>query len=464
VIQLTHFAKTGGPLTKRISLAADGSLRSDGSECIMRKGTAKRVVCATLHEFAAGISEYCSHEAVALGALRSDLPDEVQIITKSRLEKLNSSAANNVIARTNDHILYRAGQPALALIDIDTKGMPATVRDRIKDQGGYWAALASVVPELEHTARVERHSTTTGISRADTGEQFPGSDGEHIFPLVQDGADIERFLRTLHDRCWLACFGWFIVGIGGQLLERSIVDRMVYAPERLVFEGAPVLDPPLLQDLASRKATVTDGAPLDTVAACPPLRIVEQDKLRELKAKEAHRLAPDRAKAHKRFVLEQAEHIVAKTGMAPDAARRTVEQQCVGVLLPAVVLPFDGEDMRCCTVADVLADPDRFVGATLADPLEGVEYGVCKAKVMQRPDGTLWVHSFAHGRTVYDLKYDADAIAVFIAKAADAEAIDVLARLVATADVSDHDLDQLVVAAVARLTIESLSITRDSTS
>jgi hypothetical protein len=286
VIQLTHFAKTGGPLTKRISLAPDGSLRSDGSECIMGKGTAKRVVCATLHEFAAGISEYRSHEAVALGALRSDLPDEVQIITKSRLEKLNSSAANNVIARTNDHILYRAGQPALALIDVDTKGMPAAVRDRIKDQGSYWAALASVVPELEHTARVERHSTTTGIFLADTGEQLPGSDGEHIFPLVQDGADIERFLRTLHDRCWLAGFGWFMVGIGGQLLERSIVDRMVYAPERLVFEGAPVLDPPLVQDAASRKPIVTDGAALDTSAACPPLRIVEQDKLRELKAKE----------------------------------------------------------------------------------------------------------------------------------------------------------------------------------
>ena len=28
-----------------------------------------------------------------------------------------------------------------------------------------------------------------------------------------------------------------------------------------------------------------------------------------------------------------------------------------------------------CTVADVLADPDRFEGETLADPLEGIEYG-----------------------------------------------------------------------------------------
>ena len=138
---------------------------------------------------------------------------------------------------------------------------------------------------------------------------------------------------------------------------------------------------------------VTDGAALDTSAACPPPRIVEQDKLRELKAKEAHRLAPDRAKAHKRFVLEQAERIVAKTGMAPDAARRTVERQCAGVLLPAVVLPFDGEDMRGRTVADVLADPDRFVGATLADPLEGIEYGRCGRG---QPAGTIaWQYRIA---------------------------------------------------------------------
>ena len=49
-------------------------------------------------------------------------------------------------------------------------------------------------------------------------------------------------------------FGWYMVGAGGQLLERSIVDRMVGAPERLVFEGAPVLDPPLAQDQESRRA------------------------------------------------------------------------------------------------------------------------------------------------------------------------------------------------------------------
>lgn len=43
-----------------------------------------------------------------------------------------------------------------------------------------------------------------------------------------------------------------MVGAGGQLLERSIVDRMVSAPERLAFEGKPILEHPLAQDEAGR--------------------------------------------------------------------------------------------------------------------------------------------------------------------------------------------------------------------
>ena len=207
----------------------------------MSRGSARRERFDNLGAFAGHIASLDSNEAIALGALRAGLPDQVQIATKQALEKLNGAAGPEMIARTGDHIAYEAGRPALVLVDIDTKGMPATVAARIKDLGGFWQALASVVPELADTGRVVRKSTTTGITRADTGEALPGSNGRHIFLLARDGGDAERFLRTLHDRCWLAGFGWMMVGAGGQLLERSIVDRMVFAPERLVFEGAPVL-------------------------------------------------------------------------------------------------------------------------------------------------------------------------------------------------------------------------------
>jgi hypothetical protein len=60
----------------------------------------------------------------------------------------------------------------------------------------------------------------------DQATHGPG-DEAHVYLHVQDGAEVERFLRTLHERCWLAGFGWHMVGAGGQLLDRSIVDRMV---------------------------------------------------------------------------------------------------------------------------------------------------------------------------------------------------------------------------------------------
>jgi hypothetical protein len=95
------------------------------------------------------------------------------------------------------------------------------------------------------------------------------------------------------------------------------------------------------------------------------------------------------------------------------------------------------------TVADVLADPDRFVGATLADPLEGVEYGRCKAKIMRRADGTLWIHSFAYGRTTYDLKLDAAAVRGAVENAAKEHAVDVFIRLMLQAEVDAGDDETL---------------------
>jgi hypothetical protein len=413
MIEITGIAKVGGTLTKRISLAPDGSLLSDGSECIMSVGKAWRAKFDTLHKFAGCITSLEPHEAIALGALHQDLPDEVNVVTKSRLGLMNgAAAANNLIARTGDYIFYRPEQSALVLIDIDCKGMPAAVRDRIKAVGGFWAALVAVIPEFAGTARVVRRSTSTGISNADTGEQLPGSNGSHIYLHAQEGGDAERFLRALHDRCWLAGYGWFMVGAGGQLLERSIVDRMVGAPERLVFEGAPVLDPPLLQDLASRQATVTDGAPLDTVAACPPLSVVEKSALRDLHAKDAHRLAPDRAKARGKFVMEQAARIATRTGCTVQAARQTVERQCDGVLLPDVVLAFDDEELV---------------------------YGRCKAKVMRRPGGDVWINSFAHGQTRYELKHAASAIEAVLLNTPDDQLIWTFVQLAVAGDLDPSE-------------------------
>jgi hypothetical protein len=88
-------------------------------------------------------------------------------------------------------------------------------------------------------------------------------------------------------------------------------------------------------------------------------------------------------------------------------------------LLPGAALEFDDPELNNFTVADILDDPAGFEGVTLADPNEGVEYGRCKAKVLRRGDGAPWIYSFAHGRTTYELRYDASAVRARLAKARD---------------------------------------------
>ena len=140
-------------------------------------------------------------------------------------------------------------------------------------------------------------------------------------------------------------------------------------------------------------------------------------------------------------------------GLARQQAERAVDG---GVLLPDFVLLFDLPEFAGCTVGDVLADPDRYVGQTLADPQEGIEYGRGKAKVMQRADGSMWIHSFAHGRAVYELKLDTDRLRERLEKLSDGEVIPAFVRLVRRmADVAALDRLRIRKALRARLKVNA---------
>jgi hypothetical protein len=451
MIEITSFTKAGGPLSKRISLGPDGKLIKDGSACSMAAGSGRRIKLNGVHQLATLIGGLKSTQAFALGALRHELPDRVRITTKGKLAKVNGAATADLITRTSANIMYRK-QPAFALFDHDTKGMPASVARRIADLGGFWAALVSVLPELELVARVERKSTSSGIFREDTGEKFPDSAGVHVYVQVRDATDIPRFLKALHDRCWLHGLGWKMVGAGGQLLDRSIIDSSVGLAERLVFEAAPVVDAPLAQDQASRVPAAFDGEILDTLATCPPPTIVELAALKQLRGKAAHSLAGESAKAREAFIREQAE----RHGVSPDV----VAKQCRGVLLPPVVLPFDDEELTGITVAEVLADPERYEGETLADPLEGVDYGTGKAKILRRTDGTVIVHSFAHGGITYELKYDASAIEAALSEAEPGAVADLFVRLVLAGEIDDVEIEYLIELTAKRAGVGKLPVKR----
>jgi hypothetical protein len=119
--------------------------------------------------------------------------------------------------------------------------------------------------------------------------------------------------------------------------------------------------------------------------------------------------------------------------------------------MPHLELDFD--HLGIVSVAAVLGDPDRFAGETLADPLEGVDYGRCKAKVMRADDGGLFIHSFAHGRALYRLRHDARSAKAAIAQAPVDGLIDYAVALEAMTDMEADELADFVATVAKKASI-----------
>ena len=298
-----------------------------------------------------------------------------------------------------------------------------------------------LAPGLLGASRIQRASSSAGLSA--NGTAFPSSANQHIYVGVMDGTDIPRATRVMHDRAVLAGLGRVVLGDVGQKLVRSIVDVAVASEERLVFEGGPVLKPPLVQDPDVRKPVAYDGKIVDTKKAIPSLSRQERVRLDIMIAAQKTALAPEAARLRGAADQKVAEHLVKTTGVAIEEALHQVALRHVGLLPPELELEFDDGALGVVAVKDVMAQPGKYVDETLADPLEGISYGRCKAKVMWGDSGQLIVHSFAHGGAVYRLVHNEATLRALIA-ATDSDAV-------ASAVISNFEPDALPLDAQERL-------------
>jgi hypothetical protein len=174
---------------------------------------------------------------------------------------------------------------------------------------------------------------------------------------------------------------------------------------------------------------------VDTVDSCRSLSTTETAEMKRFLAIAKNAMAGARSE----LLRKRAGEIAGQQGISIDAARRIVEHQANGLLLSNHPLAFVEDKLAGKTVADVLDDPAEFEDESLADPIEGVEYGRTTAIVFIGGDGVPWIKSHAHGGMNYHLKYD---------KAAVEERIDddvgTFVGLVLRAELSRLEFDDLV--------------------
>jgi hypothetical protein len=444
-------------LSKRITLD-DGHVVADGAPCCMARGNAEVVRAATASELADVISTLRGENALSLGRIIRH--ERARVVTAHSLAKLKVRTTPDglpIIARTREFVDYQGG-PAWMLFDSDKKGMPAGMTTAIADAGGVWRALACAAPGLVQAARVMRPSTSSGLRRIDTGEAILSSGGEHNYILVADGCDIDRAIKTLHDLCWMHGLGWYLIGSAGQMLDRSIIDSSVRFGERLSFEGPPEVIPPLAQDAAARAPIAFDGNAIDTRIVFPTLTDYQLARVREAKQRARRELEPRATEVRAEADRKLAEDIGSRTGMPLLAAMRAAAARQNGLLMPHILLDFD--HLGFITVEEVLENPDRFIGETLADPLEGAGYGRDKAMVLRsRTDPRqLFISSFAHGRAFYDLRHDAGTARAAVTKADPKHVIDVLCAIVGQAEIEADELADLIATAAAKANVGTRAI------
>ena len=332
-IEITIFTKGAGlgVLAKTIKLGADGKPESDGSECRMASGKARRARIADLDGLATVIENLKTIEAIAIGRMRPKLGDkvigdEVEIVVENSEATANRDAVGCAvaIARTATNFAFEPEQLAPCLLDHDAKTMTPTVAEKLAAAGGVWPALVGACPGFANAGRLVRNSTSAGLSRSDTGEKFPSSGGLHTYVLVEDGADIERFLADLEGRCWLAGLGWIALSAAGSCLVRSIIDVTVGAPERLCLRG-PGHHRGAARAGPGRPAPVVHpGDAIDSYVVCPPLTSFERAEVRRLQDNGRRALADER----NRILGARAGKIATEREITIDAARRIVDDQC----------------------------------------------------------------------------------------------------------------------------------------
>lgn len=404
--------ETQPALSKHYALV-DGRPKDTGQSGNMSSGTGYVVEANCIEQFALTIEQCTSHQAISLGVPNADVSarfgSKFPITTRAKV-----GSSPNAITRSLDNFEFDRG-PGYGLIDFDKKGIPTEASAKLERLGGVRGAIISIAPGLRYANMIERASTSSGLMNTETGEEFPGSGGVHLYIGVADATDIPRLTKTLHQLAWLNGLGWIVVSESGAVLERSIIDVAVASPERLVFEGAPIVEPPLTQDLTKRKPTLHHGEFVDSRAAVPSLNVAQQNEYEARVAAAKEAMLPHAEEKRELYLDKRASVISERTGISVEDARKQAAEVYNHKLYPGWELEFDRIGSK--TVADVLAAPAQFDGATLADPLEGISYGRCKAKVMRRSDGSLFIKSFAHGGASYELLHDAVSIQSLIDQA-----------------------------------------------
>ena len=331
-------------------------------------------------------------DALCLGVHNAD-SNTVRASTRRKSARIQDSGIQ-CIARTKDHFSFHNGEGWL-LIDFDDKDLPQKINERIDANGGIYAVLLQLRPELEHGDFLIKPSSSAGVHLPDT--EPAAASGFHMFVRIKNARTIPQTLQALHARCWDNGYGYHLISKSGQQLDRSLIDVSVGSPERLIFTADPILSDGILR--TPPPVLHQDGVVLSALKL--PLRS-EWSRKRDI---DRQRTSAEALRVRARFMDQQAERHVREFGGTLSHARNVVTSRVQGrVLRDADVLDTASAGVQ--SVGSILDNMAQGKIVACADPIEGRSYNPTAAAILWQSNHKFPVLiSHAHGlQTVYQFE------------------------------------------------------------
>ena len=300
-----------------------------------------------------------------------------------------------VAARDREHTSYPEGEPGWFPLDCDALPGQAALSQERADR-----IIREMMPEWGTAGRFWRPSASASIIVPE-GIEPPSPGGLHAYAMVPDASRIPAIGEELFRRLWLAGYGTIVVGEAGQLLVRSIIDDLVWQPERLFFEAAPCLGNPKLRFRRIKRRKVESTIIRGTRYFDPAgIGTADRAKFEALVKAEKEKLKPVAAPKQKAFVE--------KAIKAAEARGKPVKKDTLWNAVQRFVLaadfPIELPDGSVITVGDMLADPDTWHGQRFGDPLEPGYGGDKRIAVAYLKQPKPCIYSHAHGGISYMLQ------------------------------------------------------------
>jgi hypothetical protein len=386
-------AKRPRTLSKGFRLR-DGTLEKVGGG-VMVAGTADKLHLSNIKELSAVLTGLNPSNALVYGITEHA---SAQVVTKKALAAFKPNGGPPVISRTREHFAWASG-PGIFMNDGD---FPTGTMD--PDE--YLETLYSQCSEMRDSTHLLAHSASSHIYNGD--ECLKDASGLRVLTAVKNAPDIPRAGKVLFKRLFIAGHGYIFITKSGAMLERTIVDSLVWQQERMDFCGGAHCTEPLEQRRPDPVVFNPDGPFLDTEKALPDLSAHEEKQYKDAVIQAKHEAWPEAKETQEKWADDRAEtKLKTLEPDDPDAERERLKSvYTLAAKRKKLMGDFDItlEDGQTVEVLELLTNKDKYHGKRTLDPLEpdydgGRLVGWLNLHALGRP----YLFSHAHGGTKFSL-------------------------------------------------------------